>query len=387
MRRVWLIETPRRCVSTTRHVLFVLVIAGMLNVSVVTAFEAIEPVPGTRAMGMAGVFSPLANDSTAIWYNPAGSKHGSGLRQEWSVEFGAYPTQAAPFQNETPARGRFGEKESTVRFLGGYRAGIKLNDEQATGIGVAYMRLYDAGTYIDAPRSLIDTTPVGRIESRYHQLSVALNRSIMRRLTLGASIDALWTNISCLDFSPCVDHGPSGFGGSAGILYDVVKKTDHTLTASATWRSRADLSYNTVPKSGVGTVLESYLPDRPRTLSLGAGIQKALRWAHVTGTLVYEARDWSSATSTAVPLLDHAGWGMGAELMMVPAPGRTLAVRMGIRNMQADGIDEDVRIKAAGVGYGFTSRHAIDAAVERRDSSGLLSKENTSWSMSYSMQF
>ena len=36
------------------------------------AYDLLKYSPGSRTMAMAGVFSPQADDSTAIWHNPAG---------------------------------------------------------------------------------------------------------------------------------------------------------------------------------------------------------------------------------------------------------------------------------------------------------------------------
>lgn len=368
------------------QILFLIVIS-LAVAKQVFALEAIEPSPGTRAMGMAGVFASQADDSTGIWYNPAGPKHGHRLRQELSVELSASPTLELTLPDgATPAAG-FGGNETAVRFLGGYRAGLDLNDDQATGFGVAYMRLYDAATYVDVPRSLLDSVPFGRVESVYHQVSGALNRSVSSRFTVGASIDALWTEIDCLDFSPCVDNGPSGFGASLGALYDIVKSSERTITASATWRSRADLAYDSLPSSGIGTALESFLPDRPQSISVGVGIAQPLTWAHLRGNFVYETRDWSGAGSNAAPLSDYSGWGVGGEMMFAPQLGRTLALRVGLRQMIPDGAGEDVGVMAAGAGYGFAGRHAVDAALERREGGGPANEENTAWALSYSMQF
>ncbi len=361
------------------------VLITLLLVKQVFAFEAIEPSPGTRAMGMAGVFAPQADDSTAIWYNPAGPKHGHGVRQEVSAEL----TDAAAL--EIPMAGGavsgFDKGETSLRFVGAYRAGIDPDDKQATGFGLAYLRLYDAAVYVDAPRSLLDSTPYGRVESVYHQISAALNRSVSHRFTVGASLDVLWTEISCLDFSPCVDNGPNGFGGSVGALFDIIKTEERAVTASAMWRSGADLSYDSLPSSGVGTVLENFLPDRPETLSIGVSVKQPLSWAHLRGNVVYEMRDWSGAASSDAPLSDYSGWGVSGEMMSAPQIGRTLALRLGLKQMQADDAGDDVKVLAVGVGYGFGGRHAVDAAVERRDGGGAAQQENTAWSVSYSIQF
>ncbi len=57
----------------------------------VSAYEQYFTYPGTRAMGMAGSFIAQANDSSAVWYNPAGLMQPGAPKFDLTAEYGKVP--------------------------------------------------------------------------------------------------------------------------------------------------------------------------------------------------------------------------------------------------------------------------------------------------------
>jgi len=59
-----------------------------------SAFEQYFTYLGTRAMGMAGAFIVQANDSSAIWYNPAGLAQPGAPKFDLTIEYGQVPKRS-----------------------------------------------------------------------------------------------------------------------------------------------------------------------------------------------------------------------------------------------------------------------------------------------------
>lgn len=348
------------------------------------AWEAFEARPGTRALGMAGVFSGQADDSSAWWYNPAGPRHRQGINLDASIAWGQGPARTL---GDVAASTAHYDATTAVNFAGFYHAGLPFLDGSSSwGAGIAYFRPYEAQVHVDAPRSLVDSAAFGPINAVLHQASAGLSRHVAPALTVGGTADLVWSDIDCLDFSPCVDHGPSGWGMQLGALYDVMQHEGHIITLGATWRSKASLGYDSTPRSGLGTVLESYLPDRPATASVGVSVQTPTSRALLRTNAVLEKKRWTGADQANQRLADYLVLGASAEIIFVFNAGQTLALRTGLRYARADeDAADDVHLVAVGVGYGFGKRHAVDVAAERRDTDRYGTA--TLWSVSYSLQY
>lgn len=140
---------------------------------------------GTRAAGMAGAFVAVADDATAVYWNPAGTAAGSIVSAV--IDYGrsepARPTQIIETQQDTSA------------FVG----------VSATAIGLAYYRLPTYGTAAvpDAPsrEELSSVRPVTT-----DTLGVSLVQSLTDYIVIGATPKLVW--------------GPSGstFDVDAGMM-------------------------------------------------------------------------------------------------------------------------------------------------------------------------
>jgi len=384
------VSATRCCFVATRRASLVVVASfpGLLLSLNVAAFEIFENHPGTRAMGMAGVFTAQADDSSAIWYNPVGPKHYAAIKQDFSVEWGALAARGIA-NNDSAEAAELARSDATLKFAGLYRNGWRGDaGVDDVGFGFAYFSPYEFTTFVAAPRNPVDATPFGRITARYRQVSAAINKNVSQHASLGATLDGVWTDIDCLDFSPCVQHGPYGFGASVGMLYDIAKTQNFSVTLGMTWRSRSALGYDTQATSGIGTVLTNYLPDRPEARAIAISVKRPTRVALLNANLSYEQKRWAAASDTALDLANVGVWGAGVEALVALNGGDNVSLRLGAKHgTPTNGDDNSFNIWASGIGYGFAHRHAVDAAVERRVNGGENKSSTTVWSLSYSLQY
>ena len=362
--------------------------SGLLSSLNVAASEIFENHPGTRAMGMAGVFTAQADDSSAIWYNPAGPKHYAAIKRDFSVEWGELAARGTA-NNDRAEAAELARSDATLKFAGLYRNGWRDNaGADDIGFGFAYFSPYELATYVAAPRNLVDSTPFGRMTARYRQVSAAINKNVSQYASLGATLDGVWTDVACLDFNPCVQHGPYGFGASVGMLYDIAQTQDFSVTLGMTWRSRSALGYDTQATSGIATVLANYLPDRPEARAIAISVKRPTRVALLNANISYEQKRWAAASDTTLALANVGVWGAGVEALYALTRGDNFSLRLGAKHgTPANESDSSFNIWSSGLGYGFAHRHAVDAAVERRANGGENKSATTVWSLSYSLQY
>ena len=116
-------QNPALAMTIRSRIPFLL--AAVLAIAVATPAAAQGPV-GTRAAGMAGAFVAVADDATAVYWNPAGVATGSLV----SVVLDFGQAEIGPISSQRPAI-----QEDTTIFAG----------LSATSIGVAYYRFATYG--------------------------------------------------------------------------------------------------------------------------------------------------------------------------------------------------------------------------------------------------
>jgi long-subunit fatty acid transport protein len=356
------------------------------------AFEPYSLQPSSRAASMAGVFSAQADDSSAMWYNPAGLKRKESIASEISFDYAQQVSrEVIKATATTEETSEYGEEENDIRFAAGYidRIPFLTNSNDRWGTGIAYFTLNQLNIDIDAPQSPITTDTFGLVETVNRQVSWLLGVSLTSDLSLGGTVDFVWADVECLEFSPCVDNPPNGWGGSVGILYDLVNSESFRAKIGGTWRSKADLAYGSTPSSGIGTVLEAYLPDRPESYNLGFNLQFPASWAFINVNFMAEKVLWSKAAGKEQPLADYTNWGMGTEFIIALPASSSLAVRAGYRQGNSNEINTlpDFQIIAAGIGYFFYKHHSIDLGYEYRDADFTNNNTSSTLSISYSLQY
>ena len=329
-------------------------------------------------MGMAGVFAAQADDSSAIWYNPAGPKSDTAAKSDISIEFANIPSV-----NQDGEYSRGGAK---LKFLGGY------TEEQFAIFGAANPVIVGAGyflpsrttIYIDALRPARNPLPYGYVDITHHEVSALIAVSPVLGFSWGATVDMMWSEIQCRDYNPCVNKtGPVGYGASLGAKYSVAKFSSGTIDIAAAWHSRMALRYASRPPEGLGSVIEDYIPGRPPSFALGINLKMSTSIAAINVNGQAERTGWSDTTKDA-SITNYRKFGASAEALFPMNNGNDFALRMGASRASASGNSPEVRTIAIGAGYGFAKQNSIDVAFEQRSLS-IETHENFA-SLSYSMQ-
>lgn len=334
------------------------------------AFEEAAPHPSARAAAMAGVFVAQADDCSAIWYNPGGLQRADMIQRDATIEFGALPA--------TDSTREYGSVNS-LKFACGYWA----LDERQLGIGVAYTTLYRLGFDIAEYVHPLSLETFGVTDVTYRQASVLLSMPVNAQLAAGGTLDFVWTGIEC-SYEVCEEFGPLGLGGSIGAVLDVERTPSRRISVGGTWRTAAALRYADAPDSGVGAVLDQYMPDRPQSLAAGAHGQFALRNAVVNTNLTIERIWWAAASAARATAPDFTKFGLSGELLRPVSDRLSIAARAGAT--RASGSDRDANVYALGAGLMWDRHHAVDLALQWRAFTDSTTEETEHVSISYSWQ-
>lgn len=346
--------------------------ATLAHVGIASAFEEISPHPGARAMGMAGVFGPQADDCSAVWYNPGGLQRADMIQRDTTVEYGTLPYSNSANEYEAA---------NALKFACGYWA----ENDRRRGVGVAYATLYRLGFNVDRLVQPLGTQTFGVTDVTYRQLSGWLSTALNAQLALGGTLDFVWTDVDC-SYRTCVDYGPMALGASFGAALDVIRTPSRRIAVSGVWRTRAALRYYNTPDSGIGTVLDEYAPDRPQTLGVGVHAQFAMRTAAINTNATLEHVSWSSASAPQSTSPDFNKIGVGAEMIMPVMDNVSVAARAGLTTARADHGDARADVYALGTGISWGTGHGFDVALERRVRKDSLTDQINHVSISYSWQ-
>ena len=342
------------------------------------AYEGLSKNPSTRAMGMAGVFSAQSDDSSAIWYNPGAIASYEYISSDITVELGQRPVSGENINSLDNNIYENSDSETTLNFLAAYTRNIPfIKKNKYVGIGFSYFSPYNLQINIDAPINVISENPYGYINAKYHQFSSLISARVHDKLSLGATFDFVWVDIECLQFQPCVNTGPTAIGTKLGALYKAYHSKFYTLNFSAVWHSIAKTKYISKPNSGIGSVLNEYLPDRPERYGIGTSLQKPTPWMLITSNLSYEIVKWSDSTDQGLTLTDYHNIGLGIEFMSNVRNGNSISLRIGSKLLQSkESSSSDVLVSAIGFGYEIMKSQIIDIAVEHRRFNGINNNSN-----------
>jgi len=347
-------------------------------VSSVHSSEEYAAYPGSRAAAMAGVFTAQADDSTAIWYNAAALAQYDFVKGDATLEFGQRPVS----DNGSLST------ESFLKYAAAYsRLNLPNFQKTPVGIGISYFSPIKLTRHIDAPQSLVNDNEFGNINTTYHQISSMATVAVGRSLSFGATLDFIWLSIDCVNYSPCVDNGPTALGSSLSTMLNLIDNKSIKIQMAATWRTKAKLAYRSTPQSGIGTVLIDYVPDRPDSKTLGFNLQIPSTWVLINTNIIYERVAWSSSIERGDLLNDFQNVGASVEFASLTGSGKTYSLRAGSKLSENRRSGEiDIGIVAMGIGYEVKRTHVIDIAYVYTKFRHL--KNNAQiWSLSYSWQF
>lgn len=364
-----------------------------------SAVEVINNSPGVRATGMAGIFVAAANDSTAIWYNPAGLAGSDSAKLDSTISI----SQADVSTNISDRSSIAEDYSKTTKTAIGY-AGLSVKgvgrltsplvgtvenrfDANAGSGGVAYYHPYTLTVNVDAPINPQSTLTFGHIEAKYNELMLAYSNQIEKTWSYGVALEGVWLDIKCLQFEFCVDNGPWGLGLTLGTLYE--QSLDHSTRISygLVWHSKVSIDYLSKPDSGIGAVLGQYIPDRPASVSMGASIKNATPRGVVNANIELGYVWWSQSIAHANPLSDYRYYGVSAEWIL-PLAASAVAVRLGVKQNEAESntLQTDFLTLAGGLGLSLAERHFLDMAYQTRNMHQSNEKIQR-FSASYSYQF
>ncbi len=330
-------------------------------------------------MGLAGIFVAQADDSSAIWFNPAGLKSDAAAKSDISIEFANIPS--------VNQDGEYSRSGMEVKFLGGYTEQhfAIFGEANPVAVGAGYFLPYRATIYIDAlSPAATNPPPYGYIDVTHHQVSALIAASPGSGFSWGATLDAMWSEIHCRDYDQCVQkNGPMGYGTSLGAKYTVAKFSSGDASIAAAWHSRIALRYASRPRGGIGSVIEDYIPGRPTSFTLGVNLRTSTSLAAININGQVERVGWSSTTKDT-SAADYQKIGISTEALFPSSNDNNFALRIGTSRASASGTAPAARIVAAGIGYGFELHHSVDLAWERRSLSPGI-RENFA-SLSYSLQ-
>ena len=371
--------------STTKFILLSCAIFQTNEIAL--AYEGLSKNPGTRAMGMAGVFSAQSDDSSAIWYNPGAIALYKYISSDITIELGQRPISGENIDSLNDNIYENSDSETTLNFLAAYTRNIPfIKNNKYVGIGFSYFSPYNLQINVNAAINALSEIPYGYINAKYHQFSSLISARAHNKLSIGATFDFIWIDIECLEFQPCVQTGPTAIGVKFGALYEAIRTKELTLKISALWQSEAETQYFSKPNSGIGSILNEYLPNRPNMFGIGASLQKPTPWMLITSNVIYESVNWSSSINKGKQLTDYHNIGVSFELMTNVKSGNSFGLRVGSKLMQSkESISSDVLINAIGLGYEIKRRHIIDVAIENRRVNGI--DENSNYvTLSYAWQ-
>lgn len=322
--------------ASNKRNLSLLVVLTFLGVA--GAAEAQAPV-GTRAAGMAGAFVGVADDASAVYWNPAGLATGpivSGL---------------ATFSDEITA-------PDGVQPAAGERHTATMVALALPPIGLAYYRLgtYGADAATPAVTGLQSREEVRRSVHALttSTLAVSLLHSVTEYLVVGATPKIVWgsaalgtstalTTESALDEASDLDReGSTEFDVDAGVMFAMLK-----------FRLGFVARNLTTPSFVMADGSEIELARETR-----AGAAWGSGWPGASRLVVAVDGD---IESRATPLGERRDLAAGVETWWM---GRRLGVRGGIRGST---IGETREAVTAGVSVGVTAGILVEAHVVRGD--------------------
>lgn len=168
---------------------------------------------GERAAGMGGAFTAIANDASAVYYNPAGLALVSD--SSLSVSANLYGVTSGTFENAYGAGNNL--SYNTVHVIPSTFGGVKkLDDDSALGFGAF---VTDSLAYKDNTKALIGGTVNAVVESVYSEETLQVGASYARRMGanwyLGVSLFYVNRSMNSLNSFLLTSGSPATISDSA----------------------------------------------------------------------------------------------------------------------------------------------------------------------------
>ncbi|MFW6099755.1 MAG: hypothetical protein ACOC90_00075 [Bacteroidota bacterium] len=290
--------------------------------------------PGTRARAMGTAFTAIADDASAIWYNPAGIVS-EGKRTDFILEFNEaiddrLDTKTTPFIALKTAGGNW---EFAFSYFNPYLFGSSVVDIEETG-GVAS---WNEGAVVD----------------KLDIFSVGAARLLPHRIKVGGTVEFVRVNEKGEEST----YDSQGFSGSLGVQWVPIENLPRgfkvRLGGAYRFESTVDKSFGEYSK--------------PESWNCGAAVMKSITplQSNIIISTQYENTSFPDLKSELE--YDMMSYGLEWQIALEGAISR-MALRAGIYTETPEGIESDFEMNGVtyGLGLRFGESWGLEYSMEKR---------------------
>jgi len=269
--------------------LFTILLILVLSVSVMANGLSLNSV-GTRALGMGGAFVGLANDPTAIYWNPAGLAGQNSSIMLFATDIIPMATYKTP--DGTPAQFAIDAKTKTNHYIGPNAFFIYSMDDLSLGLGA----FVPAGLGAEWDKADFGFETMSKIG--VFSISPSIAYRLNDQLSVGVSANVFY---GMMEMKRAVDDGTGtgtmiqyaedlsglGFGATIGLKYNVSKQ----FSLGVTFRTPIKVAFDGDATSGPIDMNVERDIEWPTWIGFGAAYHVSDNW-----TLVFDGQytDWSA---------------------------------------------------------------------------------------------
>lgn len=268
---------------------------------------------GARAMAMGGAFTALADDPSALYFNPAGITQLNGTQMMTGVTL---ISPKSSFRGVSPAITEYDMKELLFNPINFYLT-HSLNDKMS--LGLALNNPFGLGTEWD--EDWIGRYIAGKTDIATFFLTSAFAYDVTQNLSISAGPVFAFGDVEIkkkIDTAPFADDAEitlkgddkSAWGFSTGILYHAF---GNKLSLGASYRSSTKFHFSGTAKSDGPEQLEDNLPSGDASTDLTTPMNLTLGAAYnlipgLTLTADYQYVGWSVYDTLSIDFKENDAW-------------------------------------------------------------------------------
>jgi hypothetical protein len=302
---------------TTGSKIFIILVTVFSSIALLSPRSLAGPFmsyPGVRARAMGGAFTGIADDSSAIWYNPAGfarEKDEQEADEEEAIDISIEWSQATSIdEKDGPLRA----DESALFAGGAYTC-------KEFGLGVSYYTPYTIKYWAHDQGK--NDTAWGKVNEIVQTIGIPLAASFFDGgVKLGVAMEMVHVAIhdsrvfyrdgwGWSDEYPAAEESTDGLAGSVGTLITIIddKARSFDLKLGGTYRlkSLTDIGSAALEAEEDEAVAQLFF-DRPESFDVGFSLSKA--FSSIGSSLVvgaqYGRTDWGNANQKISVGLEYA---------------------------------------------------------------------------------